>query len=283
MAPLPAGVFSTLKRLILEFRHRLSTYFMERLPAEPAAEAQRAAAMVEFLDRTRRGLGRVMHAMLFLYQKLRTLVPTELHDAMEDPAGKLVPLPFYILPYKAQHALRQGAVAVVQSAYGAPRPPQCPRVPLDCPDDVRGFGDPRLARWLAEHVAELEELLPLHANSAVEVPHFAARLLKVRLEATRAAGREAWQGAAMPREAHLQDRLDVLLLDALTVYMSAWRSAGSQPKPRLSKGGARRPKSPSSCAKALAKAPPAPDLTLALPPPDRELRLGPHASRVARS
>merc|ERR1712061_896560 len=99
-------------RLVLEFRHRLSSYFMELLPAD-AVEAQ--IVMTETLERSRRGFGRVLLAALFLYQKLRTLVPTELHEAMEDPAGKLVPLPFYVLPYKSQHVLRQGAAAVVRS------------------------------------------------------------------------------------------------------------------------------------------------------------------------
>lgn len=49
----------------------------------------------------RGAFGRLLHASLFLYQKLRTLVPTELEVTMKDPLSKLVPVPFYVLPYKA--------------------------------------------------------------------------------------------------------------------------------------------------------------------------------------
>ncbi|CAE7332813.1 RAB26 [Symbiodinium natans] len=46
------------------------------------------------------------HASLFLYQKLRTLVPSELEETMRDPVSRLVPVPFYVLPYKARGVTR---------------------------------------------------------------------------------------------------------------------------------------------------------------------------------
>lgn len=255
-ARFPDATFSTLKRLILEFRRRLSAFFMELLPADPV-EAQ--MAMAGLLDSTRRSLGRVLHATLFLYQKLRTLVPTELHEAMEDPAGKLVPLPFYVMPYKSQSVLRQGADAVVRSAYGAPRGARTPKVPIECPANLKGSGDPRLTTWMAEHAAELEELLPLHSSSPTEVPHFLERLVRVRVQAVRAASGKAHRPSMPPGDAQLHDRLDVLLLDALTVYMSAWRLAGDKPAQDFKRGRGRRSSSTGA---------------LAAPPPERELRLG---------
>lgn len=224
-ARFPEPTAASLKRLLLEFRHRVAAGLAEVLPADPVDPVEACMVLAGTLERGRRSFGRVLHAALFLYQKLRTLVPSELQEPLADPLSRLVPVPFYVLPYKAQHAMRRGAARIVQ---GCRRDARSGTLPMPAPrPGAPGQERQSFQAWLAARVEELEERLPLNASSPVEVPNFLAQLLWVRAQA--AAGATGGQGAAVhggPRigqEAHLQDCLDVLLADALTVYMSAWR------------------------------------------------------------
>merc|ERR1719498_1701344 len=103
-----------LKRLLLEFRQRLVAALRDMLPS---TSAESRTLLVDNMDRGRRSFGRVFHAALFLYQKLRALVPTELHESLHDPLSPIIPFPFYVLPYKAQHAFR----SLTALSRGAPK------------------------------------------------------------------------------------------------------------------------------------------------------------------
>merc|ERR1712178_418949 len=106
---------ATLRRLLLEFRLRLVAAVSDM---SPSASAESRALLVENLDRGRRSFGRIFHAALFLYQKVRAFVPSELQESLHDPLSKIAPFPFYVLPYKAQHALQHGLAALV---HGVPK------------------------------------------------------------------------------------------------------------------------------------------------------------------
>jgi len=208
---------AALKQLLLEFRQRLVSALADMLPSK---SAESRALLVDTLDRCRRCFGRIFHAALFLYQKVRAFVPTELLESVHDPLSKLVPFPFYVLPYKAQHALQRGLSAL---AHGVPsRARSRSSSPSRTGAPNKGDAETR-EEWFNKRIFELEERLPLASSSKVDVPHFLARLLNCRAM--------AHIGAADARdvddEAPLRDRFDVLLADAFTVYMSAWRSAGS--------------------------------------------------------
>merc|ERR1740138_735391 len=121
--------------------------------------APRREVLAQALGSGRHGFGRFFHAALFLYQKLRTLVPSELFETMQDPLSKFVPVPFYVLPYKVQHALRGAGkspnAAVVArglsssgSSTGALPPPPPPAPPP---------GTPEWEAWLDARVRELED------------------------------------------------------------------------------------------------------------------------------
>jgi len=212
---------ATLKRLLLEFRLRLVAAVSDM---SPSSSAESYALLVENLDRGRRCFGRIFHAALFLYQKLRALVPSELQESLHDPLSKLVPFPFYVLPYKAQHAFRSGLVA---SSHGIPlkarsaSPSQ--RGKLRKVAAPSHSGTETREEWFRKRISELEEHLPLASSSKVEVPHFLSRLLQCRALAMQGSVGEEEDDL----EAPMRDRFDVLLADALTIYMSAWRTAGS--------------------------------------------------------
>uniref|UniRef100_A0A7S4RST6 Uncharacterized protein n=1 Tax=Alexandrium monilatum TaxID=311494 RepID=A0A7S4RST6_9DINO len=261
---------AALKRLVLEFRHRVAAGVAELLPAEPLEPTEARAMLAGALERGRSGFGRALHAALFLYQKLRALVPSELQEPLEDPLSRLVPVPFYVLPYKAKHALQRGVTRVVRGGRrgsagaggGVPAPPSA--APPGANPNARSHAQRAFQVWLAARVEDLEERLPLNASSPVEIPNFMTLLLKIRAEAisrgganasaamrSSAAATAADEGAPLraPRgggehqgaEAEFHDRLDTLLTDALTVYMSAWRlmpSAQDQPR-RASRAGRR--------------------------------------------
>lgn len=270
----------TLKRLILECRHRLSAALLDLLPAD-LGEARVTVTFA--LDKARRMYGRLLHAMLFLYQKLRTIVPTELKEAVEHPMAAELPLPFYVLPYKADAALRFGVQALLRQEPAAEQ--DLRRFP-PFPEDCLHPGDPNLVRWLSEHVSELEDAFPLRAGDVTDVPFFLARLLRVRAQAIRAVDQD-FVGEVSQVQAMVHDRLDVLLADALTMYMSSWRMAppsppvppakraGTQPRrPRCAHAGGRSRGAPFRCSSCELRA--RPELCCArdygLRP---ELRLGP--------
>merc|ERR1712066_506392 len=155
--------------------------------------------------------------MGFLYQKVRAYVPSELQDSLKDPLSKLVPLPFYVLPYKAHHAMQRGLTAIE-----SPRQSQKPSTrkgsiaaPPPMSSDMR-------EDWFREKISDLEEMLPLASSSSVAVPHFLAHLMQCR-DLTLRAGMDE---ELFLKEAPLRDRFDVLIADAVTVYMSAWRITG---------------------------------------------------------
>jgi len=207
---------AALKQLLLEFRQRLVAALADMLPSK---SVESRALLVDTLDRGRCCFGRIFHASLFLYQKVRALVPTELLESVHDPLSKLVPFPFYVLPYKAQHALQRGLSAL---AHGVPTKARSrSSSPARAGTPNKGDAETR-EEWFNKRIFELEERLPLASSNKVEVPHFLARLLNCRAM--------AHVGAADARdlddEAPLRDRFDVLLADAFTVYMSAWRTAG---------------------------------------------------------
>eukprot|EP00439_Symbiodinium_sp_Y106_P085144 s574_g27.t1 len=140
------------------------------------------------------------HASLFLYQKLRTLVPSELEETMRDPVSRLVPVPFYVLPYKFRLAVHRGVGGLAQGI-AAPRKGSCPRA----------------------HLQELQDMMPLCTSDGA-VPNFLARLLAVRgAEAEPVSSEPATEAAAAGAPSGVRDGLDQLVVDALTVYMSGWR------------------------------------------------------------
>ncbi|CAE7746789.1 RAB34 [Symbiodinium microadriaticum] len=144
--------------------------------------------------------GEAKHASLFLYQKLRTLVPSELEETMRDPVSRLVPVPFYVLPYKFRLAVHRGVGGLAQGI-AAPRKGSCPRA----------------------HLQELQDMMPLCTSDGA-VPNFLVRLLAVRgAEASPASSEPATEAAAAAAQSGVRDGLDQLVVDALTVYMSGWR------------------------------------------------------------
>eukprot|EP00427_Karlodinium_veneficum_P010565 CAMPEP_0169086444 /NCGR_PEP_ID=MMETSP1015-20121227/13702_1 /TAXON_ID=342587 /ORGANISM="Karlodinium micrum, Strain CCMP2283" /LENGTH=940 /DNA_ID=CAMNT_0009146609 /DNA_START=79 /DNA_END=2897 /DNA_ORIENTATION=- len=205
-----------LKRLLLEFRQRLAAAIEDMIESD-ARDSRTIVA--ESMEAGRRCFGRIFHAAMFLYQKARAFLPSELRETLKDPLSKVVPYPFYVLPYKAQHAMRRGLAAIAPSGR-SPARSKTQLVPPGQDPDLR-------AEWLRRRIADLEEQLPLEANSPVAVPHFLAHLLKCRgLAANRVLSAEEHQ-----KEATLRDRLDVLLADAVTVYMSAWRTSRDPGRP----------------------------------------------------
>lgn len=194
-----AEVVTSLKRLVLEFRHRMAAALVDLAPSSDDA----LPMLVGALDRGRRSFGRFLHAALFLYQKLRALVPSELLEPLQDPLCKLVPLPFYVLPYKVQHALKHGLAAAVRGT----RPVAVPSTRSD-----------------EEQLSLFEERLPLAAGSSIEVPTFLLSILRFRAQLASKANKDAPVAPDPSSGTPLRDRVDVLIVDALTVYMSAWRS-----------------------------------------------------------
>eukprot|EP00930_Biecheleria_cincta_P038785 TRINITY_DN26658_c0_g1_i1.p1 TRINITY_DN26658_c0_g1~~TRINITY_DN26658_c0_g1_i1.p1 ORF type:complete len:998 (-),score=257.45 TRINITY_DN26658_c0_g1_i1:55-3048(-) len=194
---------STLKKLLIEFRYRLAEALAEAPGASTAVSCSADASLQAFmgtLELGRSGFGRWLHAALFLYQKLRTLVPSELELAMRDPVSKLVPVPFYVLPYKVRLAVKRGTVALARG--DGSKSPQPGRQLLR-----------RAPAGAKEQLEELEDRLPLCASDPAAVPSFLASLLCIRSQAL--LGQSAPPG--------FRDGLDVLAADALTVYMSGWR------------------------------------------------------------
>jgi len=236
----------TLRRLALEFRHRVSAFFLDLVDHAPADEPQRKVhRLAEDLELARRKFGRLLHATFFLYQKLRTLVPSELQGILECQAAPSPHLPFYVMPYKLGAAgLAECGVKIAapQGGEGAIEESSC--VPES------------FLAWIRSRIAELEEALPLEGGNCTiaELPGFIAELLRVRGEAlsqtdiilTRRGQAAAEQGRLSNEEAFLHDRLDVLLADALTMYMSTWRSApGARPGQRESRTRSRNSSSDS--------------------------------------
>lgn len=213
--PAVAAGGAALRRLVLECRHRLMASFLELVSPDPELAEARLA---EALGQLRHSFGRVLHALLFLYQKMRIFLPGELAETMRDPASSMLPVPFYVLPYKGPQQLTEELVG--RAASPGPWPP----LPPEASPRQRGTCPRRLTAWMAQRVEELEKALPLHDAGSSEVPHFLARLLWVRGHAVRALGACGLPELSM-EEATLHDRFDVLLADALTVYMSAWRTA----------------------------------------------------------
>jgi len=222
---------AAIKRLLLEFRQRLAAAAADMLPS---ASAESRALLVENFDRGRRGFGRIFHAALFFYQKVRAFLPSELQESLHDPLSKIVPFPFYVLPYKAKHAMHRSLTSLVRGVpkqrspssspartasantrSSSPAPARAPAIPAKEDAGTR-------EEWFRKRISELEERLPLASTSKVEVPHFIAHLLHCR-----ALANSGVEDADIEDEAHLRDRFDVLLADAFTVYMSAWRTAGS--------------------------------------------------------
>jgi len=119
--------------------------------------------------------------------------------------------------------------------------------PLPRPASSKEEGHGALHTWLEARIEELEERLPLNASSSFAVPDFVALLLRVRDEAAAVSPQACTDLTAAPHEglraelAHMQDRLDVLLADAFTVYMSGWRMlpTASEPKPPRAHGARR--------------------------------------------
>lgn len=189
---------SVMKSFVLEFRKRVAEAVAE-LPGalNDFAEGQ---AFQTTLEIGRGSFGRLLHASLFLYQKLRTLVPSELEETMRDPVSRLVPVPFYVLPYKFRLAVHRGVGGLAQGI-AAPRKGSCPRA----------------------HLQELQDMMPLCTSDGA-VPNFLVRLLAVRgAEASPASSEPATEAAAAAAQSGVRDGLDQLVVDALTVYMSGWR------------------------------------------------------------
>jgi len=205
-----------MKSFIFEFRKRVAEAIAE-LPGALHTDSGVAEgrAFQKILEIGRGSFGRLLHASLFLYQKLRTLVPSELEETMRDPVSRLVPVPFYTLPYKFRLAVHRG-IGVNGLARGLP-------VQRD------GGG----ASWHAR-LHEMQDLMPLCASPSA-IPFFLAQLLALRCEdkgqGTAAEPRTDAAAAAamgMPSES-VRDGLDQLAVDALTVYMSGWRLSNSGP------------------------------------------------------
>lgn len=226
----------TLKRLTLEFRHRMSADFLERMPSD---FAQYEAVLSNTLTFARNRLGRMFHAMFFLYQKLRAVVPGELREVLSEFGCRSVEFPFYMLPYKA---FRDGNCQGRRSEQGFPEFRSKPTEPVQASNQrhnsnirprltepVQGRVNSRadLSAWMAATVEELEAELPI--DGAVGIPRFLAKLLRARAKAIEAAGASDCP-VLSTTEANLHDRFDILLVDALTVYMSGWQSAPSQVK-----------------------------------------------------
>eukprot|EP00746_Dinoflagellata_sp_MGD_P165316 gnl/MRDRNA2_/MRDRNA2_94517_c0_seq1.p1 gnl/MRDRNA2_/MRDRNA2_94517_c0~~gnl/MRDRNA2_/MRDRNA2_94517_c0_seq1.p1 ORF type:complete len:1036 (-),score=243.87 gnl/MRDRNA2_/MRDRNA2_94517_c0_seq1:151-3258(-) len=202
------GSMRVVKGLLLEFRHRLASAICEALPQVDTDLETRRKALVRLLDIGRSSFGRALNAAVFLYQKLRTLVPSELFEEIEDPLGGVVPLPFYVKSYKVKHALKRMT---------QPR------------GSSQGEGVTPRKAGLASRIEELEERMPLNARSFFEIPHFIADLAEVRAQASSTRGlEEADLAQSLPQ---LRDRLDVLLVDSLTIYMSAWKLIPAQVGP----------------------------------------------------
>jgi len=208
----------TLKRLVLEFRHRIAAALSEMMTGAP--ERARTLLMENLAD-GRKSLGRLLHAALFLYQKLRTLVPSELQESLQDPLSKLVPMPFYVLPYKAQLALKHGAAAIVRGGCRCRRS----RSPLRMFSLHAPEAEDKETRpvWLEALVLDLEERLPLASSSQTEVPSFIAHALLARMQVASTGNACYAEGTVPAQDMQIRDRLDVLVVDALTVFMSAWR------------------------------------------------------------
>jgi len=200
------GKVSTLKSLILEFRQRVAEALAEAPGASASNGSTEAAlqALVATLELGRGGFGRLLHAALFLYQKLRTLVPSELEVTMKDPLSRLVPVPFYVLPYKVRLALQRGSSGLARGE---------PEAYCSSRGRRRGRKSP---------IEDLQDRLPLCASDPTAVPGFLSQLLCVRATAE-------GQGPSEPTAlqnlegAGFRDSLDMLAADALTVYMSGWR------------------------------------------------------------
>mmetsp|Transcript_50430 Transcript_50430/g.117710 ORF Transcript_50430/g.117710 Transcript_50430/m.117710 type:complete len:877 (-) Transcript_50430:29-2659(-) len=205
---------ATLRELLVEFRQRTSAFLSELLPS---GGSDWPTVMASALNKGRNQFGRFFHASLFLYQKLRTLVGSELRETIQDPLSQLVPLPFYVLPYKLQHALRASSAAMVRGARSS----------------RQGKGGRPLAgdaeSYFSERVGKMQENLPLSSQSQVDVPHYLADLMNLRVEVNEPPSRPGGTPRVTQEERQLSqvrcgDRLDVLAADALTVFMSAWRT-----------------------------------------------------------
>jgi len=194
---------ASLKSFVFEFRQRVAESVAELPGASQAAHGlEGSQALVKTLELGRGAFGRLLHAALFLYQKLRTLIPTELEVTMRDPLSRLVPVPFYVLPYKVPPKVRLAVqeVGVQRSVGGLAR--------------SLARGGPGQGRGQLE---ELQDLMPLCASDRTAMPGFLAQLLRIR--------------AAEPLDSHApqrsgagyRDGLDQLVVDSLTVYMSGWR------------------------------------------------------------
>jgi len=197
---------ASLKSFIFEFRQRVAESVSELPGAAQAAHGlEGSQALVKTLELGRGAFGRLLHAALFLYQKLRTLVPTELEVTMRDPLSRLVPVPFYVLPYKVPPKVRLAVqeVGAQRSVGGLAR--------------SLARGGPGQGRGQLE---ELQDLMPLCASDRTAIPGFLAQLLRIR----GAAGPPSEPMEGEPRRgAGYRDGLDQLVVDALTVYMSGWR------------------------------------------------------------
>lgn len=209
---------ASLKSFIFEFRQRVAESVAELPGASQAAYGlEGSQALVKTLELGRGAFGRLLHAALFLYQKLRTLVPTELEVTMRDPLSRLVPVPFYVLPYKVPPKIRLAVQEVGQQ---------------------RSVGG--LARSLARggrarpgsQLEELQDLMPLCASDRTAMPGFLAQLLRIRGDAVGGFSAPSHEPqvpeADQPPRAlaggpGYRDGLDQLVVDALTVYMSGWR------------------------------------------------------------
>lgn len=196
---------ASLKSFIFEFRQRVAESVSELPGAAQAAHGlEGSQALVKTLELGRGAFGRLLHAALFLYQKLRTLVPTELEVTMRDPLSRLVPVPFYVLPYKVPPKVRLAVqeVGAQRSVGGLAR--------------SLARGGPGQGRGQLE---ELQDLMPLCASDRTAIPGFLAQLLRIR-----GAGPPSEPMEGEPRRgAGYRDGLDQLVVDALTVYMSGWR------------------------------------------------------------
>ena len=196
---------ASLKSFVFEFRQRVAESVAELPGASQAAYGlEGSEALVKTLELGRGAFGRLLHAALFLYQKLRTLIPTELEVTMRDPLSRLVPVPFYVLPYKVPPKVRLAVqeVGVQRSVGGLAR--------------SLARGGPGQGRGQLE---ELQDLMPLCASDRTAMPSFLAQLLRIRAAAEPLDSHEAPQRSG----AGYRDGLDQLVVDSLTVYMSGWR------------------------------------------------------------